>query len=389
MLGDQWISLRRRLAITNRKQADQCSAAGEHVSDLFASLCIGGRFVNPFETWRDKTLWDFVRWIVTRSGGNGIPRDRSLLEHDLPVVRPHFALLDALSRPENARGTTSPDDQEARVDMAGVDPARTISATWLGQSTCFVQVEGLNVLTDPIFQRRTVFSWLGPERLRPVPCRLDELPHPDVVLVSHNHFDHLDAQVVRELGNSVTWYVPLGLRDWFARRGIYKVRELDWWQAVDHTVGGRTYRITATPTQHWSGRNGLDSNCSLWAGFVVQGSVSSIFHCGDTGYCPAFKEIGRRFGSITLAILPIGSYAPRWYMCHQHIDPDDAVRIHQDIGAVSSIGVHWGTFMMSDEHYLAPPKDLAAACAKYGLADGAFVAPQFGKTQLYHPRTEQ
>ncbi|KAJ1725924.1 hypothetical protein LPJ61_005544, partial [Coemansia biformis] len=219
------------------------------------------------------------------------------------------------------------------LDVGEVDSARTVSATWLGQSTCFVQIEGLNILTDPIFKRRTVFSWLGPERLRPVPCQLDELPRPDIVLVSHNHFDHLDAQVVSDLGNSVTWYVPLGLRDWFARRGIYKVRELDWWQGVDHTVDGRVFRITATPTQHWSGRNGLDSNCSLWAGFLVQGSSASVFHCGDTGYCPAFKEIGNRFGPVTLAILPIGSYAPRWYMCHQHIDPDDAVRIHQDIGA--------------------------------------------------------
>ncbi|KAJ2156863.1 hypothetical protein GGF46_004904 [Coemansia sp. RSA 552] len=383
-LNDQWIASRRRLLIDKRKEQTL-----EAAQFRFASLNIGGRFVNPFDTWRDKTLWDFMRWLLTRTSGNGLPRDRGEMEQTLPVALPYYALLNGVSRPSNVRQEADLPADGEYVGYPGVgelDLRRTVSVTWIGQSTCFVQMDGLNILTDPIFKRRTVFSWLGPERLRPVPCQMEDLPRPDIVLVSHNHFDHLDSEVVRQLGNSVTWYVPLGLRDWFARRGIYRVKEMDWWQEAGYTVeeSGRTFQIVATPTQHWSGRNGLDSNSSLWASFLVRGEHASVFHCGDTGYCDAFKEVGSRYGPVTLAILPIGSYEPRWYMCHQHINPDDAVRIHRDLGAASSIGVHWGTFMMSDEHYLAPVKDLATACAKYGLSSGRFVAPQFGKTLLYH-----
>ncbi|KAJ2398965.1 hypothetical protein GGI23_002930 [Coemansia sp. RSA 2559] len=384
------------------------------------SLLIGGRYVNPFDTWRDKTLWDFVRWLLTRTAGNGLPVDRSQLERDLPLATPHYPLLRHLAGQQRKDGMDGSKEMDGRdcsegidfseevdgrdcaegidfseeVDgledyldypaIANIDRDAAVTATWIGQSTCFVQMEGLNVLTDPIFKRRTVFSWLGPERLRPAPCRLSDLPRPDIVLVSHNHFDHLDVDVVKALGNSVTWYVPLGLRRWFARQGIHRVKEMDWWQEAEHIAAdGRRFQIVSTPTQHWSGRTGLDSNASLWSSFLVRGSHASVFHCGDTGYCPAFERIGQLYGPVSLAILPIGSYEPRWYMCHQHINPDDAVRIHRDLGARKSIGVHWGTFMMSDEHYLAPPRELAAAAAKHGLTEDEFVAPQIGRTNLY------
>ncbi|KAJ2558955.1 hypothetical protein EV175_000571 [Coemansia sp. RSA 1933] len=377
LIADRWISSRRLLHIVERQQK-QGTEENPHVS-----LLIGGRYVNPFDTWRDKTLWDFVRWLLTRTAGNGLPADRSQLENDLPLASPHFPLLRHLAGMDSGDQLQNYADYP-EMDAGKIDREATVTATWIGQSTCFVQLDGLGILTDPIFKRRTVFSWLGPERLRPTPCTLAELPHPDIVLVSHNHFDHLDVDVVRALGNSVTWYVPLGLRRWFARQGVYRVKEMDWWQEIDHVApDGRKLRIVSAPTQHWSGRTGLDSNASLWSSFLVQGARASVFHCGDTGYCPAFERIGRLYGPVSLAILPIGSYAPRWYMCHQHIDPEDAVRIHHDLRASRSIGVHWGTFMMSDEHYLAPPRDLAIAAAKHGLADGEFVAPQIGRTNLY------
>ncbi|KAJ1721184.1 hypothetical protein LPJ53_004261 [Coemansia erecta] len=402
LISDQWIDSRRRLFIQKRKtqQQQQQDVASVQSDSRFSSLMIGGRFVNPFETWRDKTLWDFLRWVATRKTGNGLPRDKAKLIQDLPLALPHYELLNAFSHPTKVRQTptSSSSSQESLAEnsesplcyaeypaVESLDRLATMTATWLGQSTCFVQMEGLNILTDPIFKRRTVYSWLGPERLRPVPCQLEDLPVPDVVLVSHNHFDHLDIDVVRKLGDSVTWYVPLGLGSWFARQGVSNVREMDWWQENELTVRDRTFSIVATPTQHWSGRNGLDSNCTLWSSFLVKGKESSVFHCGDTGYCPAFEEIGRRYGPVDLAILPIGSYEPRWYMCHQHVNPDDAVLIHRDLGARRSIGVHWGTFMMSDEHYMAPPRDLAAASEKRGLAADEFIAPQFGKTYLYGP----
>ncbi|KAJ1666054.1 hypothetical protein IW140_005848 [Coemansia sp. RSA 1813] len=382
LISDRWISSQRRLIIAER-QSTQKSSANPH-----RSLLIGGRYVNPFDSWRDKTLWDFVCWLLTRTAGNGLPVDRSQLETDLPLATPHYPLLQHLAGHLRNDPDVVVDDTDLLYSdypaMADIDKEAAVTATWIGQSTCFVQLEGLNILTDPIFKQRTVFSWLGPERLRPAPCRLEDLPQPDIVLVSHNHFDHLDVDVVKALGNSVTWYVPLGLRQWFARQGIYRVKEMDWWQESEYAApNGRKYQIVSTPTQHWSGRTGLDSNASLWSSFLVKGSRSSVFHCGDTGYCPAFKRIGQLYGPVSLAILPIGSYEPRWYMCHQHINPEDAVLIHRDLGARKSIGVHWGTFMMSDEHYLAPPRDLAAAAAKHGLDDDEFVAPQIGRTNLY------
>ncbi|KAJ2851177.1 hypothetical protein IWW36_001316 [Coemansia brasiliensis] len=382
LYNDYKIDSRRRLLITKRKAITDLS------QNQYESLNISGRFVNPFDTWRDKTLWDFVRWLWTRTSGNGLPKDRKDIEKTLPLIRPHFPILNAFSRSQSQTQSFFSSDTSEYIDYPTpeeVDKENNITVTWIGQSTCFAQMDGLNILTDPIFKRRTVFSWLGPERLRPVPCQLDELPHPDIVLVSHNHFDHLDSDVVKQLGNSVTWFVPLGLRDWFARQGIYKVRELDWWQESEFSLpdSSKTYRIISTPTQHWSGRNGFDSNSSLWCSFLVKSPRASIFHCGDTGYCPVFKAIGDKYGPVSLAILPIGSYQPRWYMCHQHVDPYDAVKIHLDLNAAHSIGVHWGTFMMSDEHYLDPPNDLALACAKYNVSSGLFVAPQFGKTLLY------
>ncbi|KAJ1802039.1 hypothetical protein LPJ56_006282, partial [Coemansia sp. RSA 2599] len=388
-ISDQWIDSRRRTSIQRRKAAsehgaaeDQASASMEAMAmakgSRYSSLMIGGRFVNPFETWRDKTLWDFVRWLATRKSGNGVPGDRQQLAKDLPLAEPHYALLDGFSDQRSVRKRKDRVDSDATKQnespmcyaeypsVESLERDDTMTATWLGQSTCFVQMEGLNILTDPIFKRRTVYSWLGPERLRPVPCQLEDLPMPDVVLVSHNHFDHLDIDVVRALGDAVTWYVPLGLSSWFARQGVSNVREMDWWEEAEFALDEkRRFTIVSTPTQHWSGRSGLDSNCSLWSSFLVRGARSSVFHCGDTGYCPAFKEVGRRYGPVSLAILPIGSYEPRWYMCHQHTNPEDAVLIHKDLGAKRSIGVHWGTFMMSDEHYMAPPRDLAAASAKH------------------------
>ncbi|KAJ2176699.1 hypothetical protein GGF45_003580, partial [Coemansia sp. RSA 551] len=206
LYNDQRIASRRQQLIKRRKEL-QLDTTKSHEQYRFSSLNIGGRFVNPFDTWRDKTLWDFVRWLCTRTSGNGLPKDMDELDRTLPVVTPHFALLNALSRSANVRphgGAGDSVEYAEYPDPSELDPRSTVTATWLGQSTCFVQMDGLNILTDPIFKRRTVFSWLGPERLRPVPCQLEDLPRPDIVLVSHNHFDHLDSDVVRQLGNTVT-----------------------------------------------------------------------------------------------------------------------------------------------------------------------------------------
>ncbi|KAI9106215.1 beta-lactamase superfamily domain-containing protein [Phlyctochytrium arcticum] len=268
-----------------------------------------------------------------------------------------------------------------------------MSVTWFGQSTCLVQMDGFNILTDPIFSSRTIGEWFGPKRLRPPPCKLADLPKIDVVLVSHDHYDHLDRAVVKELGNSVKWFIPIGLKEWFNSHGVTNLVELDWWQSYTyvrpaseedplsaHHRPASELVITGTPIQHWSGRHFFDVNRTLWCSFVVQGATSSFFHCGDTGYCSAFKEIGEKFGPITLAALPIGAYEPRWFLQHQHVDPDEACQIHTDLGASFSIGVHWGTFMMSDEHYLDPPKHLEEARIRRGLEEKNVFTSHIGET---------
>ncbi|KAI8917628.1 beta-lactamase superfamily domain-containing protein [Powellomyces hirtus] len=261
-----------------------------------------------------------------------------------------------------------------------------MTVTWFGQSTCLVQMDGYNILTDPIFSSRTIGNWLGPKRLRPPPCQVSDLPPIDIVLVSHDHYDHLDRAVVKELGNDVTWYVPLGLKEWFNTHGVTNVIELDWWQEHTHTTPSRTSTATTSlmiagaPIQHWSGRHFFDVNRSLWASFVVKGPTASFFHCGDTGYCSVFKEIGARYGPITLAALPIGAYEPRWFLRHQHVDPDEACQIHEDLNASYSLGVHWGTFMMSDEHYMDPPKHLQESRIRRNLPGGSVFTSDIGET---------
>ncbi|KAL2918342.1 hypothetical protein HK105_202269 [Polyrhizophydium stewartii] len=367
---------------------------------LFNSLGVAGRFVNPFVEWQDRNTADiagYIRWQLTRNNRNGVPSDQRELERTMPLARPDFGLLEAYTASRGrlllpvrsaalAVSASLPLPPRAAAAAAGADgtlaappDAPVMTVTWIGQSTCFVQMDGFNILTDPIFSSRTVGEWFGPKRIRPSPCQLDELPKIDLVLVSHNHYDHLDIAVVRKLANSVTWVVPLGMGTWFKSVGVTTVVELDWWQ--EHRFSD-TLVITGAPIQHWSGRHFFDVNLSLWASFVVRGPTASFFHCGDTGYCQAFAEVGRRLGPITFASLPIGSYEPREYMRHQHMDPEEACMVHRDIRAAFSLGVHWGTFMMSDEHYLDPPKHLEEGRIKLGLPAGSVFTSLLGKTLL-------
>ncbi|KAI8905192.1 beta-lactamase superfamily domain-containing protein [Gorgonomyces haynaldii] len=255
-----------------------------------------------------------------------------------------------------------------------------MTCTWIGQSTCFVQMDGFNILTDPIFSKTTIGDWLGVKRIRPVPCQLKELPKVDIVIVSHNHYDHLDVNVIQELGNDVTWYVPLGMASYLYRYNVTRVVELDWWQETRHVSEKGSLDIIATPIQHWSGRHFFDINATLWCSFLVRGHLNSFFHCGDTGYCSVFKEIGQLYGPVSFAALPIGSYEPRHYLCHQHMDPHEACMVHQDIQAKCSIGVHWGTFMMSDEFYLDPPREFEEARKDLELPKGSIVTKHLGET---------
>ncbi len=271
---------------------------------------------------------------------------------------------------------------------------------WLGHSTVLAQIGGLNLLTDPVFSERASPSrTIGPKRAQPPALRLDELPKIDLVLVSHNHYDHLDEASVRALaaqpGGSPLFVVPLGLKAWFAARGITRVEELDWWQTLTVPDASGRVEVVLTPAQHWSARTLTDRMQTLWGGFAVFAPDCHLIYTGDTGYSPDFAEIKRRFagrqqdGGFDLALIPIGAYEPRWFMRDQHVNPAESVQIHRDLGAQRSLGVHWGTFNLTDEALDEPPKALAAARQQQGLREEEFFVLALGETRRLPRRAQR
>jgi N-acyl-phosphatidylethanolamine-hydrolysing phospholipase D len=268
-----------------------------------------------------------------------------------------------------------------------------ISVTWLGHSTALWQVSGLNILTDPHFhERASPVRFAGPRRETPLPARLSDLPRIDVVLISHNHYDHLDRPTVLDLqaqaGGPPLFVVPLGVDLWLKHEGINRVQALDWWDR--HEVGGVV--ITLVPAQHWSSRSPFDRNRSLWGGFVVQtrweGEPFSLYYAGDTGYGRDFVDIGTRFGGFDFAQIPVGCYLPRWFMRNQHVNEAEAVQIHRDVKSRLSVGVHWGAFRLCDDPIEAPLDGLPAARRQLGVPDEDFVLMALGETRVLKQRAK-
>ena len=259
-------------------------------------------------------------------------------------------------------------------------PVDELRITWLGHASFLVQIDGLNILLDPHLTRRaSPFQRIGPSRLVDCPLTVDDLPRIDAVIMSHDHYDHMDEPSIRALhrrfGASITWVTPLAYDEWFRRRGITNLVELDWWQATRV----QTLNITATPAQHWT-RRGRKMSQRLWASFMIQGKGKSVYFAGDSGYCPGFREIGARFGGCDVAILPIGAYEPRWFMKLVHMNPEEAVQSFLDLRAKEFIPMHWGTFRLTDEDMREPPVRLRAAWEKAGLPDEDLHILQHGQT---------
>jgi N-acyl-phosphatidylethanolamine-hydrolysing phospholipase D len=295
------------------------------------------------------------------------------------------------------------------------------AATFIGHATVLVQVPtangSLNVLTDPVFgERASPVSFAGPKRFQPPGVALKDLPRIDLVLISHNHYDHLDEDSVKALnaqaGGPPLFVVPLGIKPWLAERGVANAVELDWWDSVTLPAtpsaasaqplvqrngagiaagaGSDAVQVFLTPAQHWSARGLGDRMKTLWGGFALLSPKLHVFYSGDTGYSKDFTDIQARLaprqadaqgGGFDLALLPVGAYEPRWLMKDQHVNPDESVRIHRELHARRSLGVHWGTFSLTDEALDQPPKDLAAARKAQGVADDAFFTLATGETR--------
>lgn len=287
------------------------------------------------------------------------------------------------------------DPERDQVPLAAPSPATGSSSnatvTWVGHATVLVQHQGINVLTDPMFsERASPVPIVGPRRITRPAIAIEHLPPIHVVVISHNHYDHLDSASIKALGNRPVYFVPLGLQKWLRSRGIAsdRVVEMDWWDARDHPAGDRDVRITAAPSQHFSGRGFTDRNASLWASWSVAWDDFRIWFGGDTGYNDQqFKEIGKRLGTIDLAMIPIGAYEPRSFMRAVHVNPEEAVRIHQDLGAAASMAIHWGAFSLSAEGVLTPMHALADARREAGIDESEFATFAVGETRRYATRS--
>jgi len=303
--------------------------------------CDGARFFNPHENARPLT--DVIKWSRTR--------ERTAWPAAIPLA-PHPAPPGAVER-------------------------GTAAVTFIGHSTFLIRTATTVILTDPVWTARAgPFGRMGPRRVRPPAIAASALPPVDLVLVSHNHYDHLQPSSLRLFEEHAVYVAPLGVGPQIntgARRGCF---ELDWWERV--ALGDA--EITCVPAQHFSARTLWDRNRTLWCGYIVRTGGVTMYFAGDSGYGPHFTAIRSRFPSIDVALLPIGAYEPRWFMKPVHMNPDEAVRAHLDLRARRSIGMHFGTFQLTDEAIDEPLRALERARTAHGVSADAFGVLDFGET---------
>ena len=315
-----------------------------------------GGFRNPWPRATQPVFTGMLRWAVTRTVKPRIDRTR---RGSFPTTVPTFS--------------------NPRAD------SQSVSLTWVGHATFLIQMAGINLLTDPVWSERcSPVRFAGPRRYMPPGIPYADLPPIDLVLVSHDHYDHLDAATV---GRTVAahpgaqWLVPLGLAGFVLERGGGHVREVDWGESVD--VGGLA--VTGVPAQHFSGR-GSRRNRSLWCGWVVAGGRHRVYFVGDTGRHSWFQDIGAHFGPFDAVIMPIGAYDPRWFMAPVHLDPEEAVQSHVELTREAGrtcpmIGMHWGTFKLTDEPMTEPPIRARSAWERQGLPPGDLWIMHHGETR--------
>ncbi|BGP44953.1 Protein-lysine N-methyltransferase efm4 [Rhodotorula kratochvilovae] len=369
----------------------------------------GGGFVNPWDSFKEMgrgpgTLWNAYKSWETHP----VPPADLLPAYRTPTFSPPSTL-------------SAEEKDEWYADL---------KTTWLGHACFLVEFpappaaagqegeerRGFRVLFDPVWSHRCSPSqYIGPQRVTKPPITIDELPPVDAVVISHNHYDHLDISTLKHIhraqpAGSVHFFAPLGNKAWFRSAiGVAEgeVTELDWWEERELRLGakegkegegaGERLRVVCTPCQHFTGRGLMDRNDTLWASWSISSSAGGkVWFGGDTGYrtvprgresslsglpvCPAFAEIGRREGPHDLGMIPIGAYDPRWLFSPVHCAPEDSVELHREVRCRKSIGMHWATWQLTPEEMTEPPKRLRAACEQYGISADEFGVTDFGET---------
>ena len=310
-------------------------------------------FANPY---LEKSQRGFLKYFKMRYFGGEKYADYAANAHKVPTTKADLELIK--------------------------NPGEELQITWIGHATMLVQYQGINILTDPQFSdRASPVGFAGPKRFNPPALKIEELPPIDYIVISHNHYDHLDKKSVQTLGSKPLWLVPLRLKKWFVNKGIKEDRviEFDWWDK--NKINGVI--VTATPVQHWSARTFWDRKKTLWASWMLEIEDKTVWYSGDTGYNPVqFKEIGKQFPDIDVAMISIGAYEPRWFMKDMHINPEEAVQIFEDLGSPYSLGIQWGTFQLTAEPIDDPPIKLREALQKKDLPFEKFEIMKIGEIRV-------
>ncbi|MDT0628116.1 MBL fold metallo-hydrolase [Alteromonas sp. W364] len=330
-------------------------------------------FKNLYVVDTDKSFFDFLEMRLL---GDEVWADHPALADQVPQQQVDIARIQAKS------------DLQAETDVPLI--------TWLGHSMFLIQHKGLTLLTDPIFSNRaSPLSFAGPKRYIPHAMDYADLPNIDIVIISHNHYDHLDNSTLSTLAerslqqvSPTRFFVPLGLKAHLEQEGVIanNITELDWWDKSIAQNAFASADIQALPSQHWSARGLSDRLQTLWASWSINIDGFHIWFAGDTGYNSVqFKEIGERTDPIDLALIPIGAYLPRWFMQKYHVNPDEALKIQADVKASKAIGMHWGTFPLTAEEPGDPVKALKHAQETQSLDESKFTTMAIGETMRFEP----